>query len=63
MNKPKGKCLIVGATQRQGRNSVAVYARVIVVDTEGTQFYFDASCFTFDLTPMETIDTVKTHIG
>lgn len=54
MSEPKGKCRIVAVIDRgKEANKVAVYARVVVEDSVGQRFYFDASSFNFDLRPLE----------
>jgi hypothetical protein len=48
MKQPKGICKVVGAESIKLRPH-AVYAKVVVEDEIGQQFYFTASAFNFDL--------------
>jgi hypothetical protein len=47
-NEPIGVCKVQSVEGRK-ENKVAVYARIIVTDETGQRFYFNASCFNFDL--------------
>ena len=47
-DEPVGECEIIDVKQLH-QNSLAVFARITVRDENGDKFYFDASCFNFNL--------------
>lgn len=51
--KAEGTCHVTGMQQRHEGDKNAVFVRVLVRDEKGNRFYFDASCFNFDLVAEE----------
>lgn len=51
---PRGKCQIVRVEDRKPGNKFAVFAKVIVQDENGKEFYFDTAAFLFDLKEVES---------